>query len=146
MGQMLVTLVPRNTLNVHILVPLAATISDIRAGVCAQLFVGCRPDDTTVHDFANCSLLDDAAWDQYVGFAAPHLRVSCCGPMDSSAFLYHYDRVNGLPMADPILTRYDGTLDQFVSAFSMLSLALAAFVLNITHAGVSPPPRRSGRQ
>ena len=80
MDQMMVTLVPRNTLNDHILVPLAATISDIRAGVCARLFVGCRPEDISVHDFEEASLLDDAAWERYVGLAAPHLRVSCCGP------------------------------------------------------------------
>ena len=99
---MSVTLVPRNSADDHIYIPLAFRLLDVKAGACARLFAGCQPDDITLHDFADGTLLDEAAWAREVARTAPYIRVSCCGPLDACAFLYLYDKVNVKPLTDPI--------------------------------------------
>ena len=131
LDEMLVTLVPGNSFNDQVIVPMAFMLLDVKAAACARLFAGCQPSNITLHDFEDGTLLDDIAWARLTTRTSPYLRVACCGPLDSSAFLYLYDKANGHPLKEPITISYKSTCDQLHARILQLLPRIGCFRLEL---------------
>lgn len=114
---------------------MAFMLLDVKAAACARLFAGCQPSNITLHDFEDGTLLDDIAWARLTTRASLYLRVACCGPLDSSACLYLYDKANGRPLKEPITISYDSTCDQLHARILQLLPGIGSFRMELLQPG-----------